>query len=60
MLLDENKKRVGPRLVDLAKMDLDASGKSYGIKRMVRADEYDIDINQLYKMDLIPKSLATV
>jgi len=60
MLLDENKKRVKPRLVDLAKMDLDASGKSYGIKRMVRAEEYDIDINQLYKMGLIKNTLATV
>ena len=59
MLLDENKKRMTPRLVDLAKMDLDASGKSYGIKRMVRAEEYDIDINQLYKMGLIKNTLAT-
>ncbi len=59
MLLDEDKKRVPPRLVDLAKMDLDASGKSYGIKRMVRAEDYDIDINLLYKMDLIQQTLAS-
>jgi len=58
MLLDEDKKRVKPRLVDLSKIDLDASAQSYGIKRMVRAEEYDIDINLLYKMDLIHKSLA--
>ncbi|MCK5189072.1 MAG: HD-GYP domain-containing protein [Methylococcales bacterium] len=59
MLLSEDKKRVKPRLVDLAKMDLDASGKSYGIKRMARAEEYDIDINLLHKMGVIQDSLAT-
>lgn len=58
MLLNEEKDRVKPRLVDLAKMDLDASGKSYGIKRMVRTDEFDIDINLLYKMGLVQDSLA--
>ncbi len=60
MLLDEDKKRVPPRLVDLAKMDLDASGNSYAIKRMVRAEDYDIDINLLYKMGLVQQTLASV
>ena len=50
MLLDEDKKRVKPRLVDLSKMDLDATGNSYQIKRIVRSDEYDIDMALLYKM----------
>lgn len=59
MLLDEEKKRVKPRLVDLAKMDLDATGKSYAIKGIVRPDKYDIDLNQLYKMGLIHDSLVT-
>ncbi len=59
MLLDEDKKRVPPRLVDLSKMDLDASGNSYGIKRMVRAEDYDIDINLLYKMGLVQQTLAS-
>lgn len=53
MLLNENKKRVKPRLVDLAKIDLDASGSSYQIKRMVRAEEYDVDIKLLYKMGVL-------
>jgi len=59
MLLDENKKRVKPRLVDLAKMDLDATGKSYAIKGIVRPDKYDFDLNQLYKMGLVQDSLMT-
>jgi len=59
MLLDENKKRVKPRLVDLSKVDLDASGQPYSIKRMVRPEDYDIDLNLLYKMGAVANSLAT-
>jgi len=58
MLLNEHKKRVKPRLVDLAKLDLDASGSLYSIKRMVRPEDYDIDINLLYKMGLVSDSLS--
>jgi putative nucleotidyltransferase with HDIG domain len=58
MLLDEDKKQVKPRLVDLAKMDLDACGQSYAVKRMVKYDVFNININQLYKMDLVRNSLA--
>jgi len=57
MLLDENKKRVKPRLVDLSKVDLDASGQPYSIKRMVRPEDYDIDLNLLYKMGVVANSL---
>jgi len=57
MLLNEDKKRVKPRLVDLSKMDLDASGNSYGIKRIVRPEVYDVDVNMLYKMGLVADSL---
>lgn len=58
MLLDEDKKQVKPRFVDLAKLDLDSSGQTYAIKRMLKYDEFDINMNQLYKMDLINKTLA--
>jgi HD-GYP domain-containing protein (c-di-GMP phosphodiesterase class II) len=58
MLLDEDKKRVKPRLVDLAKIDLDSCGRSYAVKRMVKYDEFDINMNELYEMDLVRKSLA--
>lgn len=53
MLLDEDKKRVKPRFVDLSKIDLDASGNSYQIKRIIRSDEYDIDMALLYKMGAV-------
>lgn len=58
LLLNEDKKRVKPRLINLAKMDLDASGNGYVIKRMVRPDEYDINLKQLHKMGLINDTLA--
>ena len=58
MLLDEDKNIVKPRLVDLAKMDLDASGNKYAIKRIVRTEEYKININQLYKMGILEQSLG--
>ena len=53
MLLNESKERVRPRLVDLAKIDMDSLGNSYQIKRMVRAEDYDIDMKLLYKMGVM-------
>lgn len=53
MLLDEEKHRVEPRLVDLAKIDLDNSGQDYIIKRMLRPEEVGLDINEIYKMGVI-------
>ena len=59
MLLNEDKEIVKPRLVNLAKMDLDASGNKYAIRRIVRTEEYNININQLYKMGLLQQSMGT-
>ena len=56
MLLNKNKQIVKPRLVDLAKISTDANGTPYAIKRMVRTEEYNININQLYKMGLLQQS----
>ncbi len=58
MLLDEEKHRVKPRLVDLAKLDLDASGRGYTIKRMVRPDEFGLDLNEIYKTGMIESVLT--
>lgn len=58
MLLDEEKHKVQPRLVDLAKIDLDASGQGYSIKRMARPEEFDIDLNEIYKMGMIHELLV--
>ena len=58
VLLDKDKKKIKPHLVDLAKMGLDAEEGSYTIRRIVRADKYGFDLNQLYKMKLVQDSLV--
>ncbi|MDD1614719.1 MAG: HD-GYP domain-containing protein [Methylococcaceae bacterium] len=60
LLLDEDKKPRSERLVDLSKMDLDASGQEYRIAKIVRADDYGIDLNKYYHNGIIEKGLATV
>jgi HD-GYP domain-containing protein (c-di-GMP phosphodiesterase class II) len=42
LCLNEDKKHRTPRLVDLLKLDLDANGKTYKIKRIVDNGDYDI------------------
>jgi HD domain len=60
LLLDENKQPRPERFIDLTKMDLDASGQIYSIRKIVRADEYSIDLNKYYQNKLIEKALASV
>lgn len=43
LCLNEHKKPRPPRHVDLFKLDLDANGKSYKIKRIVNGHEYGLD-----------------
>jgi HD-GYP domain-containing protein (c-di-GMP phosphodiesterase class II) len=60
LLLDEDKKPRPERLVDLSKMDLDASGQEYRIIKIVRADDYGIDLNKYYHNGIIEKGLSSV
>jgi HD-GYP domain-containing protein (c-di-GMP phosphodiesterase class II) len=60
LLLDENKQSRPERLIDMAKMDLDASSHNYRIRKIVRADEYGIDLNTFYHNGIIEKGLASV
>ncbi|MGR9115480.1 MAG: HD-GYP domain-containing protein [Gammaproteobacteria bacterium] len=53
MLLDENKKPQRERLIDLSKLDLDASGQGYTIRKIVRPDVYGIDIKKYYRNGLL-------
>ena len=57
--MNKNKQRIKSRLVDLLKMNLDATDKSYAMGRIVRPDECDLDLNQLYKMGLVQDSQVT-
>lgn len=60
LLLDEDKQPRPERMVDLSKMDLDASGQSYSIKKIVRASEYGIDLNKYYHNGIIEKGFASL
>ena len=53
ILLDEDKQPKIPQLVDLAHMSLDKSGRPYQIKKMIRADEYKIDLEGFYRKYLL-------
>lgn len=58
MLLDEHKRSRPERLVDLSKIDLDASGQKYTIRRTARADEFSIDVDKYYKNGMLKKGFA--
>jgi hypothetical protein len=60
LLLDEDKKPRTERMIDLSKMDLDASGHSYRISKIVRAEEYGIDLNKYYHNGIIERGLASI
>ncbi len=53
LLLNKDKIPVKPRLVDLAKIEKDTNGEPYLIRRMVNAEDFNINVNQLYKMGLV-------
>lgn len=60
ILLDEEGKPIPERVVDLAKLDLDASGNIYRITKIVRAADYAINVRKFYENDLIGKGFAAV
>ncbi|WP_394754742.1 HD-GYP domain-containing protein [Crenothrix sp.] len=43
LCLDEDKKLRPPRHIDLFKLDLDANGKGYKIKRLINGHDYGVD-----------------
>lgn len=58
LVLDEHKQTRPERSVDLSKVDLDASGQSYTIRRTARADEFALDVDKYYKNGMLQKGLA--
>jgi len=58
MLLDPDKNPQSHRIVDLAKLDLDASGQAYRIKAILKNGSYNIDIKQYHERGLIQKAAA--
>ena len=60
LLLDEDKQPRTERLVDLSKMDLDASGHGYRIKNIVRAEKYGINLSTYYHNGIIERGLGSI
>ncbi|MCK5360906.1 MAG: HD-GYP domain-containing protein, partial [Gammaproteobacteria bacterium] len=60
ILFDEYGEPKPERVVDLSKLDLDASGKTYRIRKIVRAVDYNIDIQKYYEKGLITKGFSAV
>ena len=60
LLLDEDKNPRDERMVDLSKIDLDSSGQEYRITKIVKADDFGIDLNKYYHNGIIEKGLASV
>jgi len=60
LLLDEDKKSGCERMVDLSKMDLDASGQDYHVTKIVMADDYGIDLNKYYHSNIIERAFASI
>jgi HD-GYP domain-containing protein (c-di-GMP phosphodiesterase class II) len=60
LLLDEHKKYRSERMIDLSKMDLDASGQDYCVTKIVKADDYGIDLNKYYHNNVIERAFASI
>jgi HD-GYP domain-containing protein (c-di-GMP phosphodiesterase class II) len=58
MLLDPDKNPQPHRIVDLAKLDLDASGQPYRIKAILKNGSYSVDIKAYHERGLIQRAAA--
>lgn len=56
LLLDEEKKPRNERVIDLAKLDLDASGQPYRIKAILPPDAHGLDIHEYYQKGILLKT----
>ncbi|MGR9073713.1 MAG: HD-GYP domain-containing protein [Gammaproteobacteria bacterium] len=59
-LLDEDGNRKEERVVDLAKLDLDASGHEYRIKKIVKPSDFGIDLKDLYQKGFLDRGFSAV
>ncbi|MFA5982903.1 MAG: HD-GYP domain-containing protein [Methylococcaceae bacterium] len=53
LLLDEDKKPRKERIIDLTKIDLDASGQRYAVRNVVRPETYGINLLDYYNRGIL-------
>lgn len=58
IILDEEKKPVSERIIDLASMTKDKNGNIYTIKNIIKARDWDLDVSQYYREGLLQKSFS--
>jgi len=58
IILDEEKKPVSERIIDLASMAKDKNGKIYTIKNIIKARDWNLDVSQYYREGLLQKSFT--
>jgi len=59
IILDEEKKPVSERIIDLASMAKDKNGNIYTIKNIIKARDWNLDVSQYYREGLLQKSFTT-
>jgi HD-GYP domain-containing protein (c-di-GMP phosphodiesterase class II) len=58
IILDEEKKPVSERIIDLASMAKDRNGNIYTIKNIIKARDWNLDVSQYYREGLLQKSFT--
>lgn len=58
IILDEEKKPVSERIIDLASMTKDKNGNIYTIKNIIKARDWNLDVSQYYREGLLQKTFS--
>jgi HD-GYP domain-containing protein (c-di-GMP phosphodiesterase class II) len=58
IILDEEKKPVSERIIDLSMMTKDKDGNIYTIKNIIKARDWNVDASKYYREGLLQKSFA--
>jgi HD-GYP domain-containing protein (c-di-GMP phosphodiesterase class II) len=58
LILDEGKKPVAERIIDLSKMEKDSRGDLYTIKNIIKAKDWNLDVSQYYRKGLLQKKFT--
>jgi len=56
IILDEEKKPISERIIDLAMMTKDKDGNLYTIKNIIKAKDWNVDVSRYYRDGLLQKS----
>jgi HD-GYP domain-containing protein (c-di-GMP phosphodiesterase class II) len=58
IILDEEKKPISERMIDLSSMAKDKRGEVYTIKNIIKAKDWNVDVSKYYREGLLQKSFT--